>query len=72
MFGAEEGAAEILVEAKDHLLQGLADDNRELKYSAFYHLPLRLVFDVYFAFFCFDPVFNLLTYQVKAENVLGR
>ena len=38
MFGAEEGAAEILVEAKDHLLQGLADDNRELKYSAFYHL----------------------------------
>ncbi|XP_067044034.1 DNA-dependent protein kinase catalytic subunit-like isoform X2 [Acropora muricata] len=31
VFGAEEGAAEILVEAKDHLLQGLADDNRELK-----------------------------------------
>lgn len=53
MFGAEVGAAEILVEAKDHLLQGLADDNRELKYSAFYHLPLRLVFEVYFAFFLF-------------------
>ena len=43
MFGAEEGAAEILVEAKDHLLQGLADDNRELKYSAFY----RLLEDLY-------------------------
>ena len=58
VFGAKEGAAEILVEAKDHLLQGLADDNRELKYLAFYHL---LVFEVYFAFFWFDLVFNLLT-----------
>lgn len=30
-FQAEEGAADILAVAKDHLLQGLADDNRDLK-----------------------------------------
>jgi len=31
VFRAEEGAADILAVAKDHLLQGLADDNRDLK-----------------------------------------
>lgn len=31
VFRAEEGAEEILAVAKDHLLQGLADDNRDLK-----------------------------------------
>ncbi|KAL9956083.1 hypothetical protein ACROYT_G037506 [Oculina patagonica] len=30
-FQAEEGAADILAVAKDHLLQGLADDNRDIK-----------------------------------------
>jgi len=30
-FQAEDGAADILRVAKDHLLQGLADDNRDLK-----------------------------------------
>lgn len=40
VFRAEEGAAEILAVAKDHLLQGLADDNRELKYTK---LPCILI-----------------------------
>ncbi|XP_068717854.1 DNA-dependent protein kinase catalytic subunit-like isoform X1 [Montipora capricornis] len=31
MFRAEKGAAEILTEAKNHLLEGLADDNRDLR-----------------------------------------
>ena len=31
-FRAEEGAASVLSSAKDFLLRGLADDNKDLKY----------------------------------------
>lgn len=43
-FQAEDGAADILRVAKDHLLQGLADDNRDLKlvFSSYLYFSFRL------------------------------